>query len=138
MPPAPQIRPPAQGCGVSVGQDPVPLQNAVGVSMSPEHAGRTQTVVLDVCSHAPPAAHLPSLPHGGDTTHCPVGACVPASWLAHVPFAAPVRTFVHAWQVPVQALLQHTPPAQNPLAHWSVPVHAVPSAALGTHAPAEQ
>jgi hypothetical protein len=33
----------------------------------------------------------------------------------------------------VQAALQHVPPTQKVLVHWSVAVHAVPAAAVGTH-----
>ena len=42
---------------------------------------------------------------------------------------------VQPWQVPVQALPQHTLSTQNPLAHSSVAVHEVPGVALGTHLP---
>ena len=37
------------------------------------------------------------------------------------------------WQVPVQAVLQQKPPAQNPLLHWSLRVQATPLPAGGAH-----
>src|SRR4051794_37844436 len=49
------------------------------------------------------------------------------------PLAPPVFAVVHAWHVPVQALLQHTPSAQKPV--WqSAPVwHFLPCAHLFAH-----
>ncbi len=40
-------------------------------------------------------------------------------------------------QAPVQAVLQQTPPEQNPLLHWVLWVQATPLPAGGTHWPAE-
>ena len=45
---------------------------------------------------------------------------------AHVPLGCPVSAIVHAWQVPLQAVLQQTPSAQSPLAHAPPLVQAVP------------
>jgi hypothetical protein len=39
---------------------------------------------------------------------------VPARTVAQVPSGCPVRTALQAWHPPVQALLQQTPPAQEP------------------------
>jgi hypothetical protein len=43
--------------------------------------------------------------------------------LAQVP-ALPAT--LQAWQLPVHALLQHTPSTQLPLAHWLAMAHATP------------
>jgi hypothetical protein len=40
---------------------------------------------------------------------------VPSVTLAHVPVVCPVNAAVHAWQVPLQAVLQHTPSTQLPV-----------------------
>jgi hypothetical protein len=52
---------------------------------------------------------------------------------AQVPLLAPVLAAVHAMQVAPQALLQHTPSTQKPLAHSLAAVHAVPLTFLATH-----
>jgi hypothetical protein len=56
---------------------PVPLQKPAGVSVEPEQLTDPQGVAVEACSQVPPAAHLPSLPHGMFTVHCPLGAGVP-------------------------------------------------------------
>jgi hypothetical protein len=52
--------------------------------------------------------------------------------LLHVP-TLPER--LHRRQLPLQALLQHTPSTQNPDAHWHVLLHDAPFARLALHAP---
>jgi hypothetical protein len=53
----------------------------------------------------------------------------------HVPSAPPpFFNDEHAWQRPVQALLQHTPSMQLPLTHSLPPPHVAPSIFFGTHA----
>ena len=47
----------------------------------------------------------------------------------------PIRAGLAA---PLQAVLQHTPSTQLPLAHWYASVHAVPLLSFGTHEPAGQ
>lgn len=60
---------------------------------------------------------------------------VPVVTLAQVPVVIPVLFEVQAWQVPVQAALQHTPSAQKPLAQ-SLPARQVsPSAHFGQTPP---
>jgi hypothetical protein len=59
-------------------------------------------------------------------------SCWPAGALEQVPML-PVT--LQAWQVPVHALLQHTPSAQKPLAHWVLAVHVVPLLARQVPAP---
>jgi hypothetical protein len=55
--------------------DPPPLQVS-DVSWPLKHEV-PQGVPDMVCSQAPPAAHLPSLPHGSTAPHWPTGAAVP-------------------------------------------------------------
>jgi hypothetical protein len=74
----------------------VPLHVAPGVSVLPEHEAVPHEVPALVCSQAPFAAQLPSLPQGGAAAHWPAGAGVPASWVAHVPFDWPVSVIEHA------------------------------------------
>jgi hypothetical protein len=38
----------------------------------------------------------------------------------------PLMAFVHAWQVPLQAVSQHTPSTQDPVEHCSGRRHEVP------------
>ena len=72
-----QTRLPGQGAATPALQVPVPLQYAMGVNVEPEHAAAPHVAAVDTCSHAPPAAQLPSLPQGGAAAHCPAGAGVP-------------------------------------------------------------
>jgi len=74
------------------------------------------------CSHVPPAAQLPVLPHVPGA-HCPAGAGVPAVTLPQVPSTWPVSAFVHALHVPLHAALQQTPLAQCPLVQALLWVH---------------
>jgi hypothetical protein len=91
-----------------------------------------------VCSQEPPAAHLPSFPHGAIVGHCPAGAVVPAMYGAQVPFAIPVTAMAQPRQVPLHVPLQQKPFTQLPLEHWLAPAHAAPCPSLATHAPPEQ
>ncbi len=72
-----------------------------------------------------PAWHLPFVPQ------------LAAPWSLHMPAGSelPVGTFVHAprlpdrlqaWQAPLQAELQQTPCAQNPLLHWLLDEQVAP------------
>jgi hypothetical protein len=95
-----------------------------------------QTVVGPQLRHAPAPSQEPSLPH----VDCAVAehtlrGLVPASAGVHVPM---LPTCAHVMQLPPQAVLQHTPSTQLPLAHWLAPVHAVPLLSFGTHEPAGQ
>jgi hypothetical protein len=56
---------------------------------------------------------------------------VPAVTAAQWPFATPVLVITQASQVPLQALVQQTPSAQNPPAHWALAVQVAPSARVG-------
>jgi hypothetical protein len=56
---------------------------------------------------------------------------LPELTAAHVPV-------VHVAHGPAQDVLQHTPPTQVPLWHWSAPLHSVPFALLPVQMPAAQ
>jgi hypothetical protein len=75
----PQARPLPQGTAVPPPEQvPVPLQVLKVVSMLPVQEVALHIVALDASSHTPPAAHFPSLPHGGAAVHWPDGAARPA------------------------------------------------------------
>ena len=57
-------------------------------------------------------------------------------WVPQVPTMPGSAHELHG--LPVHAVLQQKPLAQKPLVHWSVAVHVVPVAALGTQRPPEQ
>jgi hypothetical protein len=61
----------------------------------------------------------------------------PACITPHVPFGpVALSAALHALQLPVHALLQQKPSAQNPLAHWAAVVQGCPWVAVGWHVPA--
>jgi len=83
--------------------------------------------------------HEPLVPQvdAADVPHSLSGS-VPLLMFAQVPSVPPVFDATHAWQSPPQAVLQHTPSAQLPLAHWSAAAHVEPFPFFATHAPVEQ
>src|SRR6185437_6560414 len=107
---------------------PFPSQLPVVVSSASLHDGLPHVTPDAACSQRPLPLHLPSLPHVPFGVHWPAGAGAPALTTAHVPSANPVSACVHAWQTPLHALSQHTPPAQCPLRHCASAAHAVPLA----------
>jgi hypothetical protein len=67
--------------------------------------------------------------------HCPAGAISPAVMSAHVPSIPPVFAALHAWHVPVQAVLQQTPSVeQKPVSQSPLTTHVCPT--TGSQAPA--
>jgi hypothetical protein len=128
-----QTKPPGHGVVLPAAQVPDPVHvRAPDVSCPLLHEGPTpQLVAAEACSHTPPAAHLPSLPQGGFGEHWPAGAAVPTVMLPHVPVARPVSDIVHAWHVPLHAVLQQiwlpAGPMQLPSRHWALAVHVTPS-----------
>jgi hypothetical protein len=126
---------PGQGAAVAVLHEPEPLQVVAGVSIPFPHMAAPQEMLVAASSHAPPAPHLPSLPHGGAAVHCPAGAGLPGVMLEQVPSATPVSARVQAWQVPEQAMLQQTPLAQKPLVHWSLAEQAAAGPLVGLQVP---
>jgi hypothetical protein len=106
----------AQLALVTVRQVPAPSQVRAGVSVVPAQLAAAHCVPAATWRHFPAPSHVPSLPQT---------FVVVAHWLAGVG-AAPAATGVqvpvepvrlHAWQVPVQAVLQQTPCAQLPEVH---------------------
>jgi hypothetical protein len=85
---------------------PVPLHWVATFSVLPEHDTDEHAVPRGACSQAPPAAHFPSLPHGGCATQLPDGSVVPAMTAAQLPFATPVSAIEQAWHCPLQAVPQ--------------------------------
>jgi hypothetical protein len=62
--------------------------------------------------------------------HCPAGAINPALMSAQVPSTPPVFAAVHAWHVPLQAVLQQTPSGeQKPVSQSPSTAHVCPTAA---------
>jgi hypothetical protein len=100
-----------QEAGVGVGQVSVPLQVAAGITdvKSVEQAALRHVCVLPHFAHTPPAAHAPVLPQFMPLAAGHVPSTFPAASAVHVPIE-PAR--LQAWQVPEQALLQHTPSTQ--------------------------
>jgi hypothetical protein len=94
---------PVHAAGVTVGQLPAPSQLTSGVRVPFMHDKAPQLVVAACCSHTPPAAHLPSLPHVVVTAHWPEGAGVAGVYGLHVPSGIPVSACVQPMQVPVHA-----------------------------------
>ena len=97
-----------------------------------------QTVLLPNFSHAPLPSQWPVFPQeaGVPAVHPPAGSASPDETAEQVPSGdEPVSALVHAWQVPLQALVQQTPSAQKPLVHWSVAVQACPFGRFPAQAP---
>jgi hypothetical protein len=103
---------------------PVPLQVRGGVNVEPAQLDATQIVPLAYCRQEPPPSQAPSVPQveAPLSAHCPSGSA-PAGTSVQVP-AVPVMP--HERQAPAQAVRQHAPCSQNPLAHSVVAVHAAP------------
>ena len=95
-------------------------------------------MLLPSFSHAPLPSQWPVFPHEAavPAAQPPAGSATPDETAAQVPSGEdPVSALVHAWQVPVQALMQQTPLAQKPLVHWSVAVQACPFGRFAPQAP---
>lgn len=118
--------------------EPEPEQLPSSVSLPPVHEAVPHVVLAGQSAQAPPV-HVPVVPHDVEAVvaHEPWGL-VPSGALLHVPSAPTLSAAVHAWQLPVHAVLQQTPSAQNPLVHWLTPEHAMPLACLALHTPEEQ
>jgi hypothetical protein len=83
--------------------------------------------------HAPWPSQAPVVPQlvAPASLHVPVGSAPPAATGVHVPGAVATA---HDMQVPAQAVRQHTPCAQMPVAH-SVPSLHTPPGGLRPHEP---
>ena len=76
--------------------------------------------------------------------HAPVASqvCMPLHVSSMADLTAPqvagLAVRLHAWQVPVHAVLQQVPSAQNPLVHSAAALHFWPVAFLAMQTPAAQ
>ena len=121
---APQAKVPLGGT-----QAPLPLHRAGGVAVLViEHEPAVHTVPAGYVRQAPPPSHLPSVPQPdiAVTAHTARGSTVPAATGAQLPR---LPATLHARQVPHDAVPQHTPSTQLPVAH-SGPSRQVWPAAL--------
>jgi hypothetical protein len=83
----------------------------------------TRAVPSQVPPQAPVPLHAERVPWGAPDTAVQVPTAMGTSQASH-------------W--PLQAWSQHTPSAQNPLAHALLMVHAPPGGSRGVHTPAAQ
>jgi hypothetical protein len=121
--------------GTAVGAPHVMLEPQVDGPMYPFvplQLGAPHMLPCETCSHAPAAVQLPVFPQV-DAAHWLAGT---GGWpwvmVPQVPVVPPVSAFVHASQVPLQALSQQTAFTQKVLAHSPPLAHAWPVAA-GPH-----
>lgn len=125
-----QVRLPGQLDAVTSLQVPVPLQVAGGVYVVPVQEPAAQTVPLGQSRQWPAPSHRPSVrqPAAPVSVHWVVGdGALPAGTGEQVP-AEPASA--HERQVPVQAVSQQTPCAQNPDTHDAAVVQAAPGGSL--------
>jgi hypothetical protein len=109
---------------VAVPHAPVPLQVFAGVKLLAAHTAPVQTVPAAYLRQAPAPSHVPSLPQllAIWSVHWFSGSW-PAGTTLHVP-RLPI--WLHAWQVPLQAVAQHTPCAQTFEAQSVSAAHVAP------------
>ena len=79
------------------------------------------------------AKHAPEPLQAKPCAHS-ISGSVPGSYAVQMPGFGEMQLL----QVPVQAAVQHTPSAQNPVRHWLFAVHAIATSSLRTHAGAAQ
>jgi hypothetical protein len=93
-------------------QSPTPSQRPASVSVPPVQASVPQTVPEIASRQAPAPSQKPSVPH----TEVVLGAhCARGSWPAATSVQTPVLPAIaQDMQVPVQAVAQQIPWAQNP------------------------
>jgi hypothetical protein len=92
----------------------------------------TQTLPSTNLRQPPAPLQVPSRPQvtGSSATHCPgLRGNSPAGTGLQVPL---LLATLHAWQVPLQALLQQTSSTQKPLPHSSLQAQPTPSLFLST------
>ncbi len=125
-----QVRLPGQLTGVTGLHIPAPSQVAGGVYMVPVHEPAVQTVPLGQSRQWPAPSHSPSVrqPPAPVAVHWVAGVgALPDGTGEQVP-AEPASA--HDRQVPVQAVSQQTPCAQNPDTHDAAVVQAAPGGSL--------
>jgi hypothetical protein len=127
VPPALHLKLPGHAPVVLV-HAPLPSHSMAVEIMLPVHdCAAPHDVDAGHFEHAP-ALHLPSVPQVliAVVAHIPRGSAAPFVALAHVPSLPPVSAALHALHALVQALSQHLPSTQNPLAHVPPVPHAAP------------
>jgi hypothetical protein len=119
-------------------QAPAPSQvrPSVCVAAFAGHEGGAQDVPGGNSSQAPLPSQKPVVSQlaAPAFVHAPVGSAPPLATGAHVP---PVAASAHDRHVPVQAVRQQTPCAQNPVAHSAPAAQAAPGD-LSPHDPSVQ
>jgi hypothetical protein len=121
---------------VEVVQVPSPLQTCP-VTVLPVQVVEPQETPLAYRRQAPAPLHAPSCPQLVAPSSSQVASgSMPSRTTPHWP-SAPETLFAarHVMQVPVQAVLQHTPSTQLPLLHSFSPAQATPFVFLGEHTP---
>jgi hypothetical protein len=124
----------SHGMVTAPGQVPAPSQVAAAVAIPPEQLAPRQLVLMSgyaqadafAPSHVPPQAP----PAPVQAVRGPRGVPLTATHCPTLPATS------HASHWPPQAWLQQTLSAQLPFPHWFEAEQAMPSAFLGTHAPA--
>jgi hypothetical protein len=110
--------------GTTIRQVPPPLQVRAGIDVPPLQAAPAQTVPLAYGRQAPAPSHVPSFPQlaAPSSAHWFSGS-VPAGTSMHWPS---LPAIAHDRQVPLHAVEQQTPCAQNPEAQSPAVAHAAP------------
>lgn len=115
----------SQSCTPGARHAPRPSQVPAVLSRSPLHDGAAQTVSAANFEQPPTPSQTPDCPQLDDEL------CAQTRWGSAAPSAVgqqvPIRPdCAQVTQGPVQAMLQHTPSAQNPDAHCDPPLHMAP------------
>jgi hypothetical protein len=114
-------------------QAPLPSQRAAEVSVDPPHVCGVQSDPREYLRQAPVPSHTPSVPQVAIPWSVQsLRGSVPTSAGRQVPTLPWAAQVTHN---PLQAALQQTPSAQNPLAQALPCVHAVPTANPGAPPP---
>jgi len=106
----------------------------------PWQTGLPQTVPEAQSAQAPAPLQTPvsAQVDAADRVHWLPGF-VPAAALPQMPSAPPpFSAAVHAWQTPLQAVLQHTPSTQKPDWHCDAEAQALPLPSTAAQTPAVQ
>jgi hypothetical protein len=109
---------------VAVWQVPVPLQLRAFVNVVPEHVAAAHCVPALYRRQAPLPLHMPSVLQldAPRSAHWPSGSWPPGT----LPQVPTVPVIAHDWQVPLHAVAQQTPWAQNPDRHSPLAPHPTP------------
>src|SRR6185503_16892995 len=106
---------------------PAPSQTraSVAIVVPVGQDGAPHWVPAEYSSHPPAPSQRPVCPQliAPSSRHTPTRSVPPSGTGEHVP---PLPATAHERQLAVQAVLQHTPCAQNPLRHSTSPAHTAP------------